>query len=121
MELAAIKPDAPQGRLVLVSAINPTPPGEGKTSEGTITLKSVDGTPFKITSVVPPIIPDAGNDAKDGGSAAWLGDGFYALKGANTQEFWQYFPAGDSWVEQETLPAVGSTVHRLRGRKGSIP
>lgn len=39
-------------------------PGEGKTSEGTITMKSVDNTPFKITAVVPPIIPDAGNDAK---------------------------------------------------------
>jgi ankyrin repeat protein len=39
-------------------------PGEGKTSEGTITLKSVDNTPFKITAVVPPIVPDAGNDAK---------------------------------------------------------
>jgi ankyrin repeat protein len=39
-------------------------PGEGKTSDGTITLKSVDNTPFKITSVVPPIVPDVGNDAK---------------------------------------------------------
>ena len=32
VELAAIRRDAPQGRLVLVSAINPTPPGEGKTT-----------------------------------------------------------------------------------------
>lgn len=32
VELAALRPDAPQGRLVLVSAINPTPPGEGKTT-----------------------------------------------------------------------------------------
>lgn len=40
-------------------------PGEGKTAEGAITLKSVDGTtPFKITSVVPPIVPDAAGDAK---------------------------------------------------------
>ena len=39
-------------------------PGEGQTSEGTISLKSVDGTPFKITAVVPPIVPDAGTDAK---------------------------------------------------------
>jgi len=50
--------------------------------------------------------------SKDGGSAAWLGDGFYAFKGANTQEFWQYFPSGDSWVEQETIPAVGSTAKK---------
>ena len=39
-------------------------PGEGQTSEGTISLKSVDGTPFKITAVVPPIVPDAGSDSK---------------------------------------------------------
>jgi len=39
-------------------------PGEGKTSDGTVTLKSVDGTPFKITSVVPPIVPDIGSEAK---------------------------------------------------------
>jgi len=40
-------------------------PGEGKTAEGAITLKSVDGTTaFKITSVVPPIVPDAAGDAK---------------------------------------------------------
>ena len=40
-------------------------PGEGKTAEGAITLKSVDGTtPFKITSVVPPIVPDVSGEAK---------------------------------------------------------
>ncbi len=32
VELGAIRADRPQGRLVLVSAINPTPPGEGKTT-----------------------------------------------------------------------------------------
>jgi ankyrin repeat protein len=40
-------------------------PGEGKTADGAITLKTVDGTtPFKITSVVPPVVPDAAGDAK---------------------------------------------------------
>ena len=49
--------------------INMTPdmleaPAEGKTSEGAINMKSVDGTPFKITAVVPPIISDVPADAK---------------------------------------------------------
>ncbi|MFM7807083.1 MAG: ankyrin repeat domain-containing protein, partial [Planctomycetota bacterium] len=39
-------------------------PAEGKTSEGAINMKSVDGTPFKITAVVPPIISDVPADAK---------------------------------------------------------
>ena len=50
--------------------INMTPdmleaPGEGKSADGAITLKSVDGTTaFKITSVTPAIVPDASGDAK---------------------------------------------------------
>ena len=39
-------------------------PAEGKTSEGAITFKCLDGTPFKITSAVPPIVPDLGLEAK---------------------------------------------------------
>ena len=39
-------------------------PAEGKTSEGAITFKCLDGTPFKLTSAVPPIVPDLGLEAK---------------------------------------------------------
>ncbi|MCE9618930.1 MAG: ankyrin repeat domain-containing protein [Planctomycetes bacterium] len=39
-------------------------PGEGQTSEGAITFKCLDGTPFKITSAVPPIVPDLSPEAK---------------------------------------------------------
>ena len=39
-------------------------PAEGQTSEGQIVFKSLDGTPFKITSAVPPIVPDLSPDAK---------------------------------------------------------
>lgn len=38
-------------------------PGEGKTNEGEIIVKSVDNTPFRITAVTPPILPDAGTEA----------------------------------------------------------
>ncbi len=39
-------------------------PAEGQTSEGQIVFKSLDGMPFKITSAVPPIVPDLSPDAK---------------------------------------------------------
>lgn len=56
-----------QGKVPAYVTLSPDiieAPGEGQTSEGTLTLKSVDGTPFKITAVVPPIVSDAGSDAK---------------------------------------------------------
>jgi len=57
--------------------------------------------------------------SKDGGCATWLGDGFYAFKGANTQEFWKYYPAGDSWLELDTIPSVGSSHKRKRVKNGA--
>jgi len=39
-------------------------PAEGQTSEGQIVFKSLDGTAFKITSAVPPIVPDLSPEAK---------------------------------------------------------
>lgn len=56
---------------------------------------------------------------KHGASAAWLDGAIYAFKGANTQEFWRYNPAGDSWVELETIPSIGRSGRRKRVKGGS--
>ncbi|MDZ4755828.1 MAG: ankyrin repeat domain-containing protein [Phycisphaerae bacterium] len=39
-------------------------PGKDETKDGEITLTSVDGTPFKIVGVNPPVVKDFGDEAK---------------------------------------------------------
>jgi hypothetical protein len=57
--------------------------------------------------------------SKDGGSAAYF-DGFlWALKGGNTQEWWKYHVAADTWTEKETVPAFGSTGRKKRVKYGA--
>ncbi|MEO0077780.1 MAG: hypothetical protein ABIK86_02135, partial [candidate division WOR-3 bacterium] len=57
--------------------------------------------------------------SKDGGCGTWLGQRVFCLKGGNTQEFWAYYPAGDSWAELETLPAFGSSGKRKKVKAGA--
>jgi hypothetical protein len=57
--------------------------------------------------------------SKDGGCAAWLNGSVYALKGGNTQEFWRYFPSGDSWLESDTIPQFGSSLKRKKVKAGA--
>jgi hypothetical protein len=44
---------------------------------------------------------------KVGGCAVWdqVSRSIYALKGGNTNEFWSYLPAADTWLELDTIPA----------------
>jgi hypothetical protein len=46
--------------------------------------------------------------AKDGSVGAWYDGCLYAFKGNNTQQFWRYSAARDSWTELETIPAAGN-------------
>ena len=57
--------------------------------------------------------------AKDGSCATWNFQTIFALKGGNTCEFWRYFPEGDSWVELDTMPSVGSIGNKKRVRDGA--
>jgi hypothetical protein len=53
-----------------------------------------------------------------GGGGRWLDGYIYALKGDNSQEFWQYDPGQDTWVELDTIPSFGSTGRRKKVDRG---
>ena len=60
--------------------------------------------------------------SKDGAGGVWVDDPdpfFVALKGGNTQQFWKYLPARDSWVELDTVPTNGSTNKKKRVKYGA--
>jgi hypothetical protein len=52
--------------------------------------------------------------SRDGADGVEQDGSIYALKGGNTQEFWQYAPELDSWYELDTMPAMGSTGRRRK-------
>jgi hypothetical protein len=67
-----------------------------------------------------PIPGSAGaKKAKDGCCAAWYSGKIYSLKGGGTNEFWRYFPAGDTWNTQFDIPLVGMTGARKKVKAGA--
>ncbi len=56
---------------------------------------------------------------KEGGCGAYFHRSIYALKGANTNQFWRYDIDGDSWVEIDTMPSWGSTQKNKRVKAGA--
>jgi hypothetical protein len=57
--------------------------------------------------------------SKDGGSAAVLGAGLYALKGGNTQDYYRLEFGTGAWAELETVPSLGSTGRKKRVKAGA--
>jgi len=56
--------------------------------------------------------------AKDGGSGAWYEGSIWALKGGNTQQFFEYNASADTWVESDSMPTYGSTGKKRRVKQG---
>ena len=56
--------------------------------------------------------------SKDGGAADRFRGRILAIKGGNTNEFWCYNTATDSWVERETIPSIGVTFKKLKVKAG---
>ncbi|UCG43283.1 MAG: hypothetical protein JSU73_01300 [candidate division WOR-3 bacterium] len=57
--------------------------------------------------------------SKAGASAAYYNGFIWALKGGNTQEWWKYDIAADTWTEKETIPSFGSTGRKKRVKYGA--
>jgi hypothetical protein len=55
----------------------------------------------------------------DGSAGAYSNGLIWALKGGNTQQFFQYNVALDSWYEKDTIPSVGATGKRKRVKIGA--
>ncbi len=77
---------------------------------------------WSTASLAPmPYIGKSGSSkkSKDGGSGAWFERAIWCLKGGNTQEFWTYYPDANTWVENDTMPSVGSTGRKRRVSYGA--
>jgi len=62
-----------------------------------------------------PIPGSAGSKkAKDGGCATYHDSAIYALKGGNTQEFWKYNIAADTWFEKDTIPRGAPKMKKVK-------
>ena len=81
---------------------------------------SPDGDSWSGPLTAMPIPGSAGNKkSKDGSCGAYSGGSIFALKGGNTQEFWKYTIATNSWAEKETIPKIGTTGKKKKVKSGA--
>jgi hypothetical protein len=57
--------------------------------------------------------------SKEGATGTWVDGSLFALKGGNTNEFWQYVAAADRWNELDTIPNFGSSGRAKRIKAGA--
>ncbi|MCX7732794.1 MAG: T9SS type A sorting domain-containing protein [candidate division WOR-3 bacterium] len=56
--------------------------------------------------------------SKDGGAGFYYNGFIYALKGGNTCEFYRFDCAGQTWIELDPMPEIGSTGRKKRVKAG---
>jgi len=114
-------PAGPQGRVVQHGAAMATDP-DGRYAyllkgNNTCEFDRLDAAMFSWSALDP--IPELGRDneprtVKEGGTLAQVGGKFYATKGGNCLEFWEYDPAaaqGCRWTQKADVPAGAAGVH----------
>ena len=52
--------------------------------------------------------------SRDGGCGVWYADNIFALKGANSQDFFRYLIASDTWYELDTIPSYSQVTGRTK-------
>jgi hypothetical protein len=114
-------PEGPQNRVVQHGGSLATDP-EGRyvfLLKGDNTDEFYRFDPATSTWTTLDAIPDRGRDnvprnVKEGGTLAQVGGRFYATKGGNSLEFWEYNPAaaaGSRWTQRADVPAGDATIH----------
>jgi hypothetical protein len=56
---------------------------------------------------------------KNGGALTEQGQTLFALKGGNTQQFWHYNFAADSWKQNSDIPMAGPGQRRVKPKRGA--
>ncbi len=80
----------------------------------------LDGDSWSAALAPMPVAGSGGSKkAKDGSCGAFKGGKVYALKGGNTQEFWCYTVATNTWAELDTIPKFGSTGKKKKVKAGA--
>ena len=52
--------------------------------------------------------------SRDGGCGTWYADNIFSLKGGNSQDFFRYLAASDTWYELDTIPSYSPVTGRIK-------